>query len=229
MLSMNIKCGMEVKFVDSKSFKSILKEEFVPKLREYGFKGSGFKYIKPTDNHYIYIVSIFGDRMGKSCSLEIGVYIDFIPLHNELIPRQKWKSLSTADCDFRKDINSPSMTGTWFFGKSEQETRNTVRNMVTAFEKVGIPYFEQFSEFPEPFDNIQLEEIINEDIKLEKLGSPTNLRLARIMGMIHLYLGNSEESIKFAEWGLDNIGVATGLLNDFQRIKEGSFFKELHH
>jgi hypothetical protein len=91
--------------------------------------------------------------------------------------------------------------------------------MIIEFERNGLPYFEQFADFPSPLSLITIEDIEEKNPTLKKLESPLDLRLAMTIARIHTFLGNKSEAIKFCEWGLQNIGRATGLIEEFEKIK----------
>lgn len=58
--------------------KALIKNDLVPKLREEGWKGSGFSFRRETNNHTIGLLQIQMNRDGRSFCVEIGVYFTFI-------------------------------------------------------------------------------------------------------------------------------------------------------
>lgn len=52
--------------MNNMEIKEILKNSFVPLLRNNGFKGSGLSFRKETNNHYVYVLSIQINKYGGS-------------------------------------------------------------------------------------------------------------------------------------------------------------------
>ncbi|MBC8059049.1 MAG: DUF4304 domain-containing protein [Clostridiaceae bacterium] len=199
-------------------FKKLMKNYFAPTLRKYGFKGSGFNYIKATENHYIYTVQIQSDKYGEGCWIELGVTTDFLPdtLGYTINP----KKVSPLDCEFRKRLDPTINDSMWLFGETEDKAKQSIVEMAHEFEQTGLVYFKQFVDFPSPLSLITIEDIINESPVLKHLESPLDLRLAMTVARVHTFLGNKRDAIKFCDWGLNNIGRATGLISVFEEIKQ---------
>ena len=196
-------------------FKKIMKDSFAPVLRKYGFIGSGFKYRKITENHYIYTVLVQSNKYGEGCWIELGVTTDFLPdtLGFTITP----KKVSSFNCEFRKRLTMKN-DDMWLFGETKDEANHSILQMLTEFEINGIKYFEQFIDFPDPISSISIKDIMNESTKLQSLGAPLDLRLAMTVARVHTFLGNRDEAIKFCEWGLENINNAIGLIKVFREI-----------
>lgn len=79
-------------------------------------------------------------------------------------------------------------------------------------------YYAQFSQFPASITDIALDELISGSRRLYELGSPSKLRLALLIARTHKYAGNLEQVRKYASWGLQNIGNAERLINDFHGL-----------
>jgi len=108
----------------------------------------------------------------------------------------------------------------WLFGETEYEAKQSIIEMANEFERNGLPYFKQFIDFPKPLSLITIEDIVYESPKLKSLEPPLDLRCALIVARVHTYLGNKKEAIEFCEWGMKNIGCATGLIAVFEEIKQ---------
>ncbi|MBZ9685918.1 DUF4304 domain-containing protein [Clostridium estertheticum] len=198
--------------------KKLIKNNFAPILREFGFKGSGFSFRRVTNNHYIYVITVQANRQGGSYCIEMGVYIDFIP--NSLGQKNLPSRVTAYDCEFNKRLSPKGIDYWWKYGKSEQDSINDIKHMVKTFREVGIPFFEQFEDFPAPLDSIIVEDIVNESPRLEEIGAPLDLRLALTLARVHKYLNISTEGIKFCDWGLNNINCTTGLITVFEEIRK---------
>lgn len=208
--------------MEIKDFRKLLKKEFRPRLDVLGFKGTDHHFIKKTNNHFVYTLVIQANKYGGSCIMEMGVTLDF--LFNEALNSK----LTVYDCEFRKRLHPnhtilERLTGNiierWHeYGKDEKEALKTINNMCKLFEEKGIPYYDQFHEFPNCIIDITLNEIISGSKRLYNLGSPPKIRLALLIARAHKFLGNNDECKSFTQWGLDNIGNATGLIKDFRML-----------
>lgn len=203
----------------SAEVRKLIKEEFVPILHANGFIGAGTSFRKITDNHYIYSLTIQMNRYGGSFCVELGVFIDFIPdTLGALVLPQKVKAY---DCEFRKRLAPTGNTDFWWrYDGHVQDTYNNLDHLIRTFLDVGIPFFEQFNNFPEPLCSITIEDIVNSAPILDSLASPLNLRLVLTLARIHQFLNHYDKTISFCDWGLKNIGRATALTPDFEKIKE---------
>lgn len=200
-------------------FKELIKDNFITLLRRSGFKGSEFSYRKITNNHYIHALSIQDNKYDDSCCIEMGVFIDFIPnsLGNVILSSK----VTPYDCDFKKRLLPKGTADYWWkYGENKQEAIDSIKNMVETYQDIGINFFKQFNDFPEPLNSITLEEIVSNDPKLESLGVPLNLRLSMTLARLHMFLKNYAEAIKFCNWGLININEATALKPVFEEIRK---------
>ena len=84
-------------------------------------------------------------------------------------------------------------------------------------------YYSQFNDFPRMITSISLAEIIAGSKKIEEFGAPLDLRLALLIARTHKFLGNDRDAKEDAQWRLNNIGEAKGLIKDFEAIGRGSF------
>jgi hypothetical protein len=203
--------------MNAAEFKKLMKNYFAPVLRKHGFKGSGFNYRKITGDHYIYTVQVQSYKYGVGCWVELGVTIDFLP--DTVGIKINPSKVTPIDCEFRKRLDPTTNDGMWLFGNTEDEANQSIQEMIIEFERNGMTYFEQFVDFPSPLSLITIEDIEEKNPTLNKLESPLDLRLAMTIARIHTFLGNKDEAIKFCEWGLQNIGRATGLIEEYEKIK----------
>lgn len=207
--------------MDTKLFRTIIKNEFKPTLNELGFTGTNHHFIKRTDNHYIFTLVIQANKYGGSCNMEMGVHLDYLL-------EDKNSNITVYDCEFRQRIQPKrSFIDKWFrnnaevwheYGEDEEQARQTIETMKTVFLTQGMNYYNQFNNFPNLLLTIDIDEIKNRSKRLEQLGAPLDLRLTLIIAKTHLFLGNKKDAEKYAKWGLMNIGRATLLINEFESV-----------
>ncbi|MCL6659253.1 hypothetical protein PAEN_04345 [Paenibacillus amylolyticus] len=111
----------------------------------------------------------------------------------------------------------------WFqYGETENDAIVTINEMKKLFLDQGMSYFSQFND-PRMITSISLAEIIARSKKIEDFGAPLDLRLVLLIARTHKFLGNDRDAKDYAQWGLNNIGEAKGLIKDFEAIGLGSF------
>ncbi|MDT9718578.1 hypothetical protein QVE09_06680 [Paenibacillus sp. ClWae2A] len=110
----------------------------------------------------------------------------------------------------------------WFqYGETDEDAIVTIDEMTQLFLDQGMSYFSQFND-PRMITSISLAEIIARSKKIEDFGAPLDLRLVLLIARTHKFQGNNRDAKEYAQWGLNNIGKATGLIKDFEAIGRGS-------
>ncbi|WP_310830091.1 DUF4304 domain-containing protein [Paenibacillus pedocola] len=209
-------------------FRKLLQLHLKPRLNQLGFMGSDHHFRKNSDEHFIYTLVIQGNRYGGSCCMELGVHLDFLPIG--LNGKADIHNLTVYDCEFRERIEAGfpwaqrifarQPQARWFeYGESEADAIRTINRMYKVFKVRGLEYFDQFKGFPGPILSITLEHLKAERSKQRiSMGAPQNLRLALVIARTHEFVGDLDSSLKFAEWGLNHLGQATGLKPHFEEL-----------
>jgi len=215
--------------VNTKDFRKLIRVYFASKLHEAGFMGTDHHFVKTTDNHFIYTLVIQADKSGGSCVMEMGVHLEFLP--NSIGEFKSSNEITTYDCEFRKRINKKENLfkrfftverEKWFqYGETEDDAIVTINEMKQLFLDQGMSYFSQFNDL-RIITSISLAEIIARSKKIEDFGAPLDLRLVLLIARTHKFLGNNRDAKEYAQWGLNNIGKATGLIKDFEAIGRGN-------
>ncbi len=191
--------------------------------------GTDHHFVKTTDNHFIYTLVIQADKSGGSCVMEMGVHLEFLP--NSIGEFKSSNEITTYDFEFRKRINKKENLFKRFFtverercfqyGETEDDAIVTIIEMKKLFLDQGMSYFSQFNDL-RIITSISLAEIIARSKKIEDFGAPLDLRLALLIARTHKFQGNNRDAKEYAQWGLNNIGKATGLIKDFEAIVRGN-------
>ncbi|WFA87615.1 DUF4304 domain-containing protein [Paenibacillus amylolyticus] len=215
--------------MNTKDFRKLIRVYFAPKLHEVGFMGTDHHFVKTTDNHFIYTLVIQADKSGGSCVMEMGVHLEFLP--NSIGEFKSSNEITTYDCEFRKRINKKENLfkrfftverEKWFqYGETADDAIVTINEMKQLFLDQGMSYFSQFNDL-RIITSISLAEIIARSKKIEDFGAPLDLRLVLLIARTHKFLGNNRDAKEYAQWGLNNIGKATGLNKDFEAIGRGN-------
>lgn len=215
--------------MNTKDFRKLIRVYFASKLHEAGFMGTDHHFVKTTDNHFIYTLVIQADKSGGSCVMEMGVHLEFLP--NSIGEFKSSNEITTYDCEFRKRINKKENLfkrfftverEKWFqYGETEDDAIVTINEMKQLFLDQGMSYFSQFNDL-RIITSISLAKIIARSKKIEDFGAPLDLRLVLLIARTHKFLGNNRDAKEYAQWGLNNIGKATGLIKDFEAIGRGN-------
>ena len=188
--------------MNTNEFKKIVTEHFSPKIRELGWKGSGFHYRKLEENHIVKIFGIQGMWYGGSIDCETAIHFDFIP---DLAGLPFNKS-TYASCLIRKPL-SPNGEGgyQWKLGNDFEKNIDSVNSIWNAFEKHGETFYQDFAGFPHPFDKIAPQDLRSNDNYriLGKYYISNNIEFANLLKEINLLIGNKSLAKEFSEIGIE--------------------------
>lgn len=212
------------------AFFDCLKSEFAPKLREYGFSGSGQNFCRIRDE-VIHVVNIQVNKYGGSCCVNLGLHLTFLPVAGES-PLTDPKKIKATSCEFRWRLAPPGATDYWWgyeegvaahlpFGMAGGKGQGPIekaRDLMKTYEAYGEPHFQSVTTIEAVARLFQPHDIGSG--KPLPLYGYTHTRGALTMARIHRYLGNEKLTRQFAEVGLENIGKANSLHNEFEKILE---------
>jgi len=134
-------------------FKKLSTKYLAPKLRDKGWKGSGFNFYRTTENNIVQIFGIQGAWYGGSVCCETAVHFDFLP---DLAGNSELSKISFASCLIRERL-SPKGKGDyhWHFSGDEKENIKSLELIFESLEKHGSVFYKDFENFPHPFDKIK--------------------------------------------------------------------------
>lgn len=197
-----------------------LQEEFVPRLREAGYKGSKPNFRRATSD-VINCVNIQGNKYGGSCAVNLGLHFAFLPVNwGDHLPDVK--KVKEVDCEFRKRLAPKGQADYWWkFRRILSSPAKNARHLIDTFFKFGEPWFERYSTVGDVVEAISLD-AVRTGRYLEVLGGVTIQRAALTMARIHRHLDDNEMAVEFANTGLANIGSATALKPLFEELIEAT-------
>lgn len=209
--------------MDAAGFKKLVTKHFAPKIREFGWKGSGFHFRKVEDNHIVKIFGFQGAWFGGSVCCETAIHFDFIPdLAQDKIDINK---ITYASCLIRKRL-SPKGVGDyhWNFKSSEEENIKSINQIWESFEKYGTKFYDSFDSFPKPFDTIKVKDLKKRNFRLlNDCFIPNMIEFAWILKEINLKIGKYEIAQEFADYGLVE---ANKWANEMAKNNRGKIDKE---
>ncbi|MEP5602237.1 MAG: DUF4304 domain-containing protein [Algibacter sp.] len=178
----------------TQDFKKITKNIITPTIKELGFKGFGFRFIKKNENGYIHLIELKATKYGGGCEVFIGIHLDFLPANFWL--NKDLNKIKIHECFLTKRITLPNENVIFNYGNNENEAIETSEYIVKCLKEQAIPFFKKFNNFPEPFNKITIENFKKKDFSLiekeiENTGFGFYLSLIRI-----LYLTNKKDESK---------------------------------
>ncbi|WP_248724326.1 DUF4304 domain-containing protein [Seonamhaeicola sp. ML3] len=196
-------------------FKKILTKHLSPKIRKFGFIGSGFKFIKKLDNGYIHIFELSATKYGGGCEIFVGVHLDFLPASYWL--KKNINKMKVHDCFLVKRITLPNENPIFYYGNSENEAIETIKYILQAFNNQALNFLNNFTNFPLPFDKINLEKIKNNSVDFLNeeniMGGQHMLSIVRILQKIN----QTDEAKKIVNY----------LFENNKKLKDNFVFKPL--
>ncbi len=190
--------------MNSSEFKKLSTKHLAPKLREKGWKGSGFSFYKLTKNNIIQIFNIQGNWIGGSVCCETAIHFDFLP---DLAGSTDPSKISSASCLVRRRL-SPKGEGDyhWSFSDKEDENIKSLNQIFEALESFGLKFYNDFENFPQPFDNIQPKEFLTDKrivLLLNKYYVYNEFNFIWLLKEINLKINRLEIANEFSLIGID--------------------------
>jgi hypothetical protein len=144
--------------MNASDFKKLANKHLAPNIRQLGWKGSGFYFYQQNPNHVVNIFGIQGSWFGGSVCCETAIHFDFLKdlSHNEI----DISKTTYASCIIRKRL-SPKGDGDhhWTFRDKEEENLKSLSQIWDAFITHGMTFYNDFANFPYPFDTIEPEDL----------------------------------------------------------------------
>lgn len=210
-------------------FFAVLKNEFSPALRRYGFKGSGHRFQREI-GEIIHVIGIQTNKYGGSCCVNLGLHLRFLPLTTGKILAQGEK-IRAESCEFRWRLAPPGNTDYWWAfeegikshlplgidGKEVSGSDEQARHLIKIYDAYGETRFQSVMTIEAVAQAIRIEDI-ERGWPVSPLYSFTAARAGLTMARIHKYLGDSQQARKFAQAGLSRIDRAKGLQLELEQF-----------
>ena len=192
-----------IKFSASEFKKSVTKH-FAPNIRKLGFKGTGFLYRK-VNKHYTNVIQFETyRRLGGAVRMLLGVYfqhIDFVGVSiTERLPVNK---VRVCDCDICFFLSPHDFDQWWTYAETLEGNRDVIYKIWNMFLLIGLPFFDEFENYPKPFTQISLNDLKNVDTsKLCLRYDIPIIRLLYIMVKVESDRGNQTKAKMIANYAL---------------------------
>jgi hypothetical protein len=189
--------------MNASEFKKLSTKFLAPRLREKGWKGSGFNFYRTTDNNIVQILGIQGSWYGGSVCCEIAIHFDFIP---DLAGKTDPSKVSYASCLVRQRL-SPKGEGDyhWTFRDNEDDNIKSLNQIFEAVEKFGEKFYQNFNNFPSPFARIKPNDFLtsNRVVLLDKYYVYSEFNFIWLLKEINIKINRPEIARQFSVIGID--------------------------
>jgi hypothetical protein len=210
------------------AFFDCLKTEFAPKIRSFGFKGSGLNFYRIRDE-VIQVINIQVNKYRGSCCVNLGLHLAFLPIAGGNLLADPNK-LRVTSCEFRWRLAPPGATDYWWeyeegvaahLPYAMEGGRGTgpigkAHHLIATYETYGGPRLQSVTTI-EAIAHLFRPDDIGSGKPLPMYGY-THPRGALTMARIHKYLGNENLTKQFAKAGLENIGKAKALRMELENL-----------
>lgn len=199
-----------------KVFAQQLKERFAPALRVAGFKGSG-THFRRISGEIINTISIQGSRDGRTCAVNLGLHLTFLPLNwrDELPDVAKIKEI---DCEFRDRLAPAGVEDYWWeYGSLLSPPSKHVAHLYATYFEHGEPRFRAFNSV-EAVSQMFSPEQLRSGSYMNGFGGITVPRAAVTMARIRMHLGQRQLAAEYARVGLEKLGKASGLKSVLEEL-----------
>jgi len=220
--------------ISGKQFTNILNNDFTPFMHSIGFKGNKNHFYR-LNSPWIFTLQLFKDKNGGACAVNVGIHLDFVEtIHNKLLSPHKFR---TSDC-ILKHSNAIHLNNgnNWLhYGKTNQEAKETARFLIDMVQSKALPFFQQFNNFPHPFSQIKVIDLLEPNAKFTKFGITAKslkwVHFKIFLSRINKHIGNNQlaidilETVKqdefYQEWSTENetVRIIDHLIQSLQVIE----------
>jgi hypothetical protein len=201
----------------SERFHGLLRVELSPKLRRDGFRGSGNTYWRVSGER-VDVVSVQGSRYGDACCVNLGAHYLFLPSEGGgVTDLRKFKEYH---CVFRERLREEGEEDHWwYYGENEAAALAGAAGLLDTYTRRAGLFYARFGPFPEVFERITPAQLDAGDFSQMPPG-PTQVIAILTMARMMLHLGQPDRCREFAEVGLRQAGLATGLIPELERLRD---------
>ncbi len=144
-LALVMMTGMSHSTDEKRVFMNCLREEFAPRLRDIGFKGSGQNFRRVTGDT-INCINIQGNKYGGSCAVNLGLHLTFLPVNpGDELPNLK--EVREVECEFRRRLAPGDKEDYWWkYKRFLSSPAKTVRHLAETYFRYGEPLFRRYAD-----------------------------------------------------------------------------------
>ena len=193
--------------ISASEFKKHISKHLREKMRDIGFKGTGFSYLSDSE-HFVFAFGIQASQYGGQCCAEYGIQpkeIDSTGNH-----KLDFKNLKYFNCELRTRLTKPGKGDQWWnYSELEEENIKIAQEICDLFVLRASPTISAFKNNPNILDKIEISDLENSYInvakKLNGIFPPFgDIRFA--WAMMRVYEKKSPgKALEFAKYGLSKL------------------------
>jgi len=192
--------------ITSADFKKQIAKPFGQEMRQFGFKGTGFKYHQETDE-YLIAVYIDPSRWGGSCSAGFAIHPKQVDKNS--MGKLDIKKIKSYQYEFKMGLTKYARGEKWEYANDEATNLITLTKILKSIKSKAFPVIEKFKETPNILELFEINELTNfHNNWTKKTGvfiSTTEVRFAWAMTLI-FESKKPHKAKQFAKWGVENLG-----------------------
>ncbi len=188
----------------TQEFRKQIGKYFGAKMREFGFKGSGFNYILYSES-YVYTIGLQASRYGGSFCVELGIQPKEIT--NNGFQDLDFTKLKYYNCEFRTRLSKERKGANWWdYNDSELKNLETIDDVIHSISKYALPVINSFKNDTQLLERVQISDIKNRFIPIPAIKDgltpmTTDIRLAWALAVV-IEKTNPKKSLEFAKYAL---------------------------
>lgn len=174
------------------------------KIREFGFKGSGFNYIMDSDN-FVFTIGLQANRYGGSFCVELGIHPKEIT--NNGFEDLDFNKLKYYNCEFRTRLAKEGKGDKWWnYTDSELKNLEIIDDVIFYISKYALPIINGFKNDTGLLERVKISDIKNRFIPIPDFKGgltymTTDIRLAWALAVV-IEISNPKKSLEFAKYAL---------------------------
>ena len=174
------------------------------KIREFGFKGSGFNYIMDSDG-YVFTIGLQANRYGGSFCIELGIHPKEITSNG--FEDLDFNKLKYYDCEFRTRLAKEGKGDKWWnYTDSESKNFEIIDDVILYMTKYAMPIINGFKKDSGLLERVRISDLKNRFIPIPDFKSgltpmTTDIRLAWALA-VAVEKTDPGKSLEFAKYAL---------------------------
>ena len=191
-----------------------IRTHLLPHLKEDGFSGSG-RTFRRVINDWIQVVNVQGSKYGEKFAINLG--LQPLSVVDVLGNAPDPKKITEPSCEFRRRLTESGVDQWWDHNDSQASMDSAVIAAAQVYVRIGRSLLSGIGNPDSSFCSVTARDFSEGQVDLFGFGS-ANVRAALIFARIRKAEGRLRESRDFAAYGLANVGRATGLKAELERL-----------
>lgn len=194
-----------------------LKTHFAPRLRDIGFTGSGQNFRRVV-GEVIHAINLQGNKWGGSCAVNLGLHLTFLPTEGLPKPANP-RTVTEIDCAFRGRLAKRGESDCWWpYELPDNSPEEAADDLISRYFEHGESRFQRFRTADDVVSSLQPDRFRTGDWRGELPGTPPIARTALMAARIYAHLGRDALRRESAQFALANLGHASGLREELERL-----------